>query len=233
MSDRLCTIRAGALPASCVLPILMESSSARGESKHWCVCGCVCSGGLGRGCQCGVGGCRETWLLQSPSPGSLSRAVTGDGGSWVGAQPGAGAPQDLWNSWLQLPVPISTPGAAHPAPASVSLSLSMSLLRGTGTPLLHTPRFWGTTVASQGWRVNCVLGSNPSGFHCQHQGMGWDGGVQCCRGVLGAWGVPAACVCCHGVLYLQAGVILCHRGGCCTSRCWHTCLCTCNTGVHP
>lgn len=45
MSDRLCTIRAGALPASCVLPILMESSPARGESKNWCAYRCVCSEG--------------------------------------------------------------------------------------------------------------------------------------------------------------------------------------------
>lgn len=152
MSDRLCTIRAGALPASCVLPILMESSQARGESKNWCVYRCVCSEGTGS-----VVPVRRGWVQGDlgapiPIPGEREPRCNRSWGA-AGWEPSMGL------GHYRMPgssgivgcssVSISTPGTAHPAPASVSPSLSMSLLHGTVRPLLHTPSFWRTTVASQ------------------------------------------------------------------------------------
>lgn len=109
---------------------------------------------------------RRGWVprpgCSNPLPGEPEPRCNRRWGSWVGDEPGAGALQDawvLWNSWLQLPVSISSPGAAPPAPASVSPSLSVSPLHGAGRPLLHTPGF-----GAPPWPLKREgeLGSNPA-----------------------------------------------------------------------
>lgn len=107
-----------------------------GESKNWCVCRCVCSEGAGSGVPVHAQGpgCSH------PHPRGARAAVGPElGGSWVGAEPGAGPLKDAWVLWNGCGCSSVFPSP----PASLSPFLFASPLHGPGGPLLHSPGFWG------------------------------------------------------------------------------------------
>lgn len=79
-------------------------------------------------------------------------------GSWVGAERGAGAAADawvLWESWLQLPVSICTPGTAHPAPC---LSFPTRIHAPTAYRCQIPGAFPALAPSSRLWLFGCYRG---------------------------------------------------------------------------